>query len=56
MKPVDVKKSLEDAIDALIQDPTPYLYHPDKDFTRNRKLCLKTVIEMLIGMGSGSLS
>lgn len=56
MKPVDVKKSLEKAIDALVQDPAPYLYHPDKDFTRNRKLCLKTVIEMLIGMGSGSLS
>lgn len=56
MKPADIKKSLKAVIDLLDHDPTPFLYHPGKDFTRNRKLHFKNVIEMIMRMGGGSLS
>lgn len=56
MKPADIKKNLKEVIDLLAHDLGPYLYHPDKDFTTNRKLYFKTVIEMIMGMGGGSLS
>lgn len=50
MKPTDIKKNLEEVIDLLAHDPYPYLSHPDKDFTRKRKLHFKTIIEMIMGM------
>lgn len=56
MKPADIKRNLDEVIDLLAHDPYPYLYHPDKDFTRKRKLHFKTIIEMIMGMGGGSLS
>lgn len=56
MKPADIKKNLEEVIDLLAHNPYPYLSHPDKDFTRKRKLHFKTIIEMIMGMGGGSLS
>lgn len=56
MKPADIKKTLDEVIDLLAHDPYPCLSHPDKDFTRKRKLCFKTIIEMIMGMGGGSLS
>lgn len=56
MKPADIKKSLKAVIDLLDHDPPPFLYHPGKDFTRNRKLHFKNVIEMIMRMGGGSLS
>lgn len=56
MKPADIKKNLEEVVDLLAHAPSPYLSHPDNDFTRNRKLLFKIVIEMIMGVGGGSLS
>ena len=35
--------------------PATYVYEPQKNFSRTRKLPLHTVIKMLIGMGGNSL-
>lgn len=56
MKPAVIKKNLKDVIDLLDHNSSTYLFHPDKNFTRNRKLPFITMIEMIMKMGGGSLS
>lgn len=55
MKPASVKKLLDDIILEVTSDPSAYVYEPQKNFSRNRKLPLYTMIKMLIGMGGNSL-
>ena len=51
MKQADVIKSqLLTAIDELISDPLKFTVNPDKDFTRNRKLGAKDLIQLLLTM------
>jgi len=39
----------------VVSAPATYVYEPQKNFSRTRKLPLHTVIKMLIGMGGNSL-
>ena len=55
MKPASIKNILEDVIAEITTNPENYVYNPEKDFSRNRKLPLSTVIKMIIGMGGNSL-
>lgn len=55
MKPADVKPILKNAILEVVSKPALYVYDPQKDFSRTRKLSFYTVIKMLIGMGGSSL-
>lgn len=55
MKPANVKQILEDIILEVVSKPASYVYNPQKDFSRTRKLSFYTVIKMLIGMGESSL-
>lgn len=56
MKPAVIKKHLERIIDLLNDNPSPYLYHPDRDFTRNRKSRFDSIVKIIVKMDSGSLS
>ena len=51
MKAADVKQILENILFEVVSAPTTYVYEPQKNFSRTRKLPLYTVIKMLIGMG-----
>lgn len=55
MKPTDVKQILEDILREVVSAPDSYVYHPQKNFSRTRKLPFYTVIKMWIGMGGNSL-
>lgn len=55
MKPASIKNILDDVIAEITTNPENYVYNPEKDFSRNRKLPLSTVIKMMIGMGGNSL-
>ena len=55
MKATDVKRILENILCEVMAAPAPYVYEPQKNFSRTRKLSLYTVIKMLIGMGGNSL-
>lgn len=52
----NLKSLLDSCINEICDNPNQYLVNPDKDYSRKRKLPLKTVIRMLIGMGSDTLS
>ncbi len=43
-----VKMMLIASIDELAKNPEQFAPHPGKDFTRNRKLCLKDFILLLL--------
>ena len=46
----NIKQLLLQDIDSLIANPELYAKNPDGDFTRNRKLPIKTVLLFQIGM------
>lgn len=54
--PNKVKKILDNCIHKLVWMRNDYVMKPKKDFSRNRKLSLKTLIELLITMGAGSIN
>lgn len=55
-KSVYVKKKLMSLIHEISQTPDLFVKNPGKDFTRNRKLPLETMLKMLISMEGGSLA
>ena len=50
-----VKQMLMTSIDELSQIPEDYAVHPDKDFTRNRKIGLQEFLLLLLTMENDSL-
>lgn len=50
-----IRNTLLSAISKVASDPDKCVVRPGRDFTRNRKLPLSTMLQMLIGMGGGSL-
>lgn len=56
MKPKHIKRVLMAEINKVANNPKDYCYHPDTDFTRKRKIPMKTVLTGIIGMESGSLT
>ena len=55
MKPVAIKQILDDILLEVVSAPASYVYEPQKNFSRTRKLPFCTVIKMLIGMGGNCL-
>ena len=55
MKPENVKSILDDIISEICKDPRLFVTHPGKDFTRDRKLPLATMLKIIIGMNGGSI-
>lgn len=55
MRPIDIKQILDDILHEVTSHPSSYVYNPQKNFSRIRKLPFYTVIKMLIGMGGNSL-
>ena len=56
MKPKHIKKLLMSEIKKVADRPELYCLHPDRDFTRKRKLSMETALTGIIGMGCGSLT
>jgi hypothetical protein len=54
--PNKVKKALHETIEKLVEKKEQFVKRPNKDFVRNRKLSLYKLIDMIIGMGAGSLN
>ena len=52
-KSVSVKKKLIFLIHEMSQAPDLFVKTPGKDFTRNRKLPLETMLKLLISIGCG---
>lgn len=52
--PRSIKYNLDQSIQKLLWNREKFVNNPRKDFVRNRKLSLKTVVELLITMGAGS--
>lgn len=51
----EAKQILNSIIDSISQKPGNLVKNPGKDFTRDRKLPLKTMLRIMIGMQGGSL-
>ena len=49
-----VKKKMDQSIQKLLWSRENYVLNPATDFTRNRKLSLRTLVELLITLGAGS--
>lgn len=49
-----IKKKLNQSIQKLVRNREDYVYDPIRDFTRNRKISLRTLIELLIAKGAGT--
>ncbi len=49
-----VKKKLDQYIQHVVLNREKFVRNPKKDFTRNRKLSLKNLVELIITMGAGS--
>lgn len=54
--PERVRAALNQAICAVAANRNMSIKNPGKDFTRTRKLPLRTMLRILIGMGGGSIS
>ena len=52
--PKQIKRRLDQCIQKLVLNRESFVMNPKKDFTRNRKLTLKGLINLLITMGAGS--
>lgn len=50
-KSVSIKKKLMSLIHEISQAPDLYVKIPGRDFTRNRKLPLETMLKLLISIG-----
>ena len=55
-KSISVKKKLISLIHEISQTPDLFVKNPGKDFTRNRKLPMETMLKLLISIGGGSLA
>jgi len=51
-----VKNKLMSIVEEMAEHPEYYVKNPNQDFTRNRKLTFKSVIEILLCIGGGSIS
>ena len=56
MKPKQAKKLLSSAISDVTRTPHMYCVDPKRDFTRTRKITMKTILECAINMEGKSLS
>lgn len=54
--PERIRSALYRSISKVAADPSVCAKTPEKDFSRKRKLPLKTMLFMLVGIGSGSLT
>ena len=54
--PIHIQTALSCAIDTIAQNLQDCVKNPEKDYSRTRKLSLKTVLCMIIGMGENKLS
>lgn len=52
---VQIKNQLLSIIDEMARTPEVFARNPGKDFTRNRILDFKTLLLMMLGMGTGSI-
>ncbi len=52
----EIKESLLDTVDSISSNPTLFLSNPEKDFTRKRKLDLKTTLNFILNMSGGSIN
>ena len=50
------KEKLNSIITDICKAPSLFVKHPGKDFTRDRKLPLETMLKIIIGMEGGSLN
>lgn len=50
-----VKSLLLNDISSIAQNPVPFIHNPGRDFTRNRKISLRDLLEFYICMESGNL-
>ena len=55
MKPKHAKRLLSSAIIEVVSTPENYCINPNRDFTRNRKISLQTLISGIINMECKSL-
>lgn len=53
---ITTKKSLFDVIGKLEKDPSLFVKHPGKDFTRKRKLDFNTFMKITLGMSGRSMN
>ena len=51
-----ITNSLKNIIDSLTEDPSMFLRNPKSDFTRNRKINLKTLIGITLNSGGCTMS
>lgn len=51
-----IKKKLDESIELLCDRSKLFLKHPDRDFTRTRKLSFRSVISFLLSMEGGTLT
>ena len=56
MKPKHIKKLLMSEIETVANASDKYCSNPGRDFSRERKLSFKKVVESIIGMGSKGLT
>ncbi|MFA9398866.1 MAG: IS4 family transposase [Clostridiaceae bacterium] len=54
--PDHVKNKLMNIVEEMAKHPEYYVKNPKRDFTRKRKLNFKSVIEILLSIGGGSIS
>lgn len=50
-----IKENLMDIIEQMSEYQWLFVKNPEKDFTRNRKLDFKTMIELLLNMNGNSI-
>jgi hypothetical protein len=53
--PHTVKERLSSLIGEMSASPAPFVKEPDKDFTRNRKLPFKTMLQFIVTIGGNSI-
>ena len=53
--PKTIRRNFNIAIKAISQSSEQYLRHPDRDFTRKRKLPFESVLKLLVSMGGNTL-
>lgn len=54
--PSFVKGKLIETISKMAKEPKSFVKNPNKDFTRNRKLSLNTVMKLMLSMGGNSVT
>ena len=54
--PSFVKGKLTEIISKMVSEPKLFVKNPNADFTRNRKLSFKTVMNLMLSMGGNSLT